>query len=166
MWQVSKNAQEVLDCEIQVMISGISFGHFLIPVTNMASANFYITVLHSSRLVSTAPVDPRQVIIELSGYVCRPEETTREAGGIAGVYQYDGLMKGPTGEDIGPSTGNELICIDAKKKGNDSRYTRRISREFQVVHNLASLINGIIWLISMEMAENKDKISNSDMTYH
>ncbi|CAI5446957.1 unnamed protein product [Caenorhabditis angaria] len=76
-------------------------------------------------LVSTAPVDPRQVIIELSGYVCRPEETTREAGGIAGVYQYDGLMKGPTGEDIGPSTGNELICIDAKKKGNDSRYTRR-----------------------------------------
>ncbi|CAI5446993.1 unnamed protein product [Caenorhabditis angaria] len=51
LWQVSKNAQKVLDCEIQVMISGISFGHFVIPVTNIASSNFYKTVLHSSHCI-------------------------------------------------------------------------------------------------------------------
>ncbi|CAD6191337.1 unnamed protein product [Caenorhabditis auriculariae] len=81
----------------------------------------------SEGLVTTQDISPRQVVIELTGNICLPEECSRETPGemIDFVFQYDGLMKGPQGEDIGSPGSNVLICVDTRKRGSDARYVRR-----------------------------------------
>lgn len=74
-------------------------------------------------LVTTEVVAIRQVILEMNGYVSMSNEVKRQPGGGSSVFMYDGLMKGTSGEEMGD--GQELVCVDAKRKGNDSRFTRR-----------------------------------------
>ncbi|CAL2038729.1 unnamed protein product [Caenorhabditis brenneri] len=74
-------------------------------------------------LVTTEVVAIRQVILEMNGYVSMSNEVKRQPGGGNAVFMYDGLMKGTSGEEMGD--GQELVCVDAKKKGNDSRFCRR-----------------------------------------
>ncbi|EGT41436.1 hypothetical protein CAEBREN_03809 [Caenorhabditis brenneri] len=74
-------------------------------------------------LVTSEVVSRRQVILEMNGHVSMSNEVKRQPGGGNSVFMYDGLMKNTSGEDIGDH--KELVCVDTKKKGNDSRFVRR-----------------------------------------
>ncbi|CAB63382.3 Histone-lysine N-methyltransferase set-26 [Caenorhabditis elegans] len=74
-------------------------------------------------LVTTDLVQIRQVILEVNGHVSMSNEVKRQPGGGNCIFMYDGLMKGTAGEDMGD--GQELVCIDTKRKGNDTKFTRR-----------------------------------------
>uniref|UniRef100_A0A1I7ULV5 PHD-type domain-containing protein n=1 Tax=Caenorhabditis tropicalis TaxID=1561998 RepID=A0A1I7ULV5_9PELO len=75
-------------------------------------------------LVTTEVVAIRQVILEVNGYVSMEAEAKRQPGGGNCVFVYDGLMKGTAGEETGNGK-QEYVCVDAKKKGNDTKFTRR-----------------------------------------
>uniref|UniRef100_A0A8R1HT69 SET domain-containing protein n=1 Tax=Caenorhabditis japonica TaxID=281687 RepID=A0A8R1HT69_CAEJA len=74
-------------------------------------------------LVTTMMVNQRAVVLEVNGHVSMMNEVKRQPGGGGYVFVYDGLMKGTTGEDMG--NGHEYVCVDTKRKGNDSKFTRR-----------------------------------------
>ncbi|EGT41525.1 hypothetical protein CAEBREN_02734 [Caenorhabditis brenneri] len=74
-------------------------------------------------LVTTEVVSIRQVLLEMNGHVSMSNEVKRQPGGGNSVFMYDGLMKNISGKDIGDH--KELVCVDTKEKGNDSRFARR-----------------------------------------
>ncbi|UMM26437.1 hypothetical protein L5515_010137 [Caenorhabditis briggsae] len=75
-------------------------------------------------LVTTENVAIREVILEVNGRVSMAAEIKRMPGGGNGIFMYDGLMKGTTGEDMGKK--QEFVCIETKNKfGNATNVTRR-----------------------------------------
>ncbi|CAI2352266.1 unnamed protein product [Caenorhabditis sp. 36 PRJEB53466] len=74
-------------------------------------------------LVAMEMIPTRSVVLEVNGHVTMHHEIKRQAGGGGYIFMYDGLMKGTSGEDMGDV--QELVCVDTRRKGNDSKYTRR-----------------------------------------
>ncbi|CAL2050989.1 unnamed protein product [Caenorhabditis brenneri] len=74
-------------------------------------------------LVTNQVVAIHQVILEMNGHVSMSNEVKRQPGGGNSVYMYDGLMNRTAREEM--VNGQELVCVDTKKKGNVSRFTRR-----------------------------------------
>lgn len=109
-------------------------------------------------LVTIELVQIRQVILEVNGYVAMATEMKRQPGGGNCVFMYDGLMKGTAGEDMG--SGQELVCIDTKKKGNDTRFTRRSC----VPNCVLKHVLGSQATLGIMVVATKDILRNTEVT--
>ncbi|PIC54044.1 hypothetical protein B9Z55_003466 [Caenorhabditis nigoni] len=65
----------------------------------------------ADKLLTTEDVEPRELILEITGRVSMAAEVQRSPGGGNGIFMYDGLMRGTAGEDI-MGGKQEFICIE------------------------------------------------------
>ncbi|EFO95888.1 hypothetical protein CRE_14972 [Caenorhabditis remanei] len=79
-------------------------------------------------LKATCDVKVGDVILEVSGYLSKPEEVKRKAGGVAGIFMYHGLAIGDSGDSEG------VLCISTRKNGISANVRRSCAPNSALKH--------------------------------
>lgn len=107
-------------------------------------------------LVTTEIINTRAVLIEMTGHISMAREVKRQPGGGGHIFLYDGLMKDASGGDTGET--QELIAVDTRRKGNDTKLTRRSCQPNCVLKHVlgADAVLGVMLVATREIPYNQE----------